>query len=116
MDIRESASVRQRFGSRKLANPLNFSSFGYETANEAEPAESMDAEAAVDGMQSMSLANSKETKKTFKRKTKKWWSSRKIQEERQPQEKETSLLTFPSSSSPRIFSINKFSIFSFFSE
>jgi len=53
-----------------LANPLNFSSFGYETANEAEPAESMDAEAAVDGMQSMSLANSKETKKPSKEKPK----------------------------------------------
>jgi len=70
MDIRESASVRQRFGSRKLANPLNFSSFGYETANEAEPAESMDAEAAVDGMQSMSLQHSKDTKKSSKEKPK----------------------------------------------
>ena len=27
-----------RFGSRKLANPLGFASFGFETADEAEPA------------------------------------------------------------------------------
>jgi len=37
LDIREAASVRSRFGSRKLTNPLGFSAFAYETANEAEP-------------------------------------------------------------------------------
>jgi hypothetical protein len=29
-------TVRSRFGNRKLENPLGFSSFGYETANDAE--------------------------------------------------------------------------------
>ena len=36
-DIRENAAVRSRFGSRELKNPLNFASFGYSTANDAEP-------------------------------------------------------------------------------
>jgi len=55
-DIREGKGVRQRFGKRKLENPLNFSSFGYETANEAEPAETMEPEAeAVTELNRMSL-------------------------------------------------------------
>jgi len=37
-DVREAAAVRNRFGARKLTNPLGFSPFGYETANDAEPA------------------------------------------------------------------------------
>merc|ERR1711994_910161 len=37
LDIREAASVRSRFGARKLTNPLGYSAFGYDTANEAEP-------------------------------------------------------------------------------
>jgi len=36
-DVREAAAVRNRFGSRKLSNPLGYSAFGYDTANEAEP-------------------------------------------------------------------------------
>jgi len=56
LDIREDAQVRQRFGSRKLQNPLNFSPFGYETADQAEPAESMDADATADELGSMSLS------------------------------------------------------------
>jgi len=56
LDIRESPQVRQRFGRRKLENPLNFSPFGYETADQAEPAESMDADAAADDLGSMSLS------------------------------------------------------------
>ena len=31
------AIFNPRFGSRKLSNPLGYSAFGYETANEAEP-------------------------------------------------------------------------------
>ena len=38
LDIRESAAVRSRFGTRKLTNPLGFSAFGFDTANDAEPA------------------------------------------------------------------------------
>lgn len=62
LDIRESGQVRQRFGNRKLENPLNFSFFGYETANDAEPAEHMDAESTAEELQSMSLSNAKETR------------------------------------------------------
>lgn len=54
-DVRENIQVRQRFGNRKLENPMNFSAFGFATANEAEPAETMDAESAADVLQSMSL-------------------------------------------------------------
>jgi len=36
-DVREAAAVRTRFGSRKLTNPLGYSSFGFETADDAEP-------------------------------------------------------------------------------
>ena len=35
-DIRENAAVRSRFGDRELRNPLNYSNFGFNTANEAE--------------------------------------------------------------------------------
>jgi len=55
LDIRENTQVRQRFGNRKLENPMNFSPFGYETADQAEPAESMDADAAADELGSMSI-------------------------------------------------------------
>jgi len=37
LDIRENSGVRSRFGSRKLTNPMGYSAFGYETANDAEP-------------------------------------------------------------------------------
>ena len=36
LDIRESASVRSRFGNRDLKNPLKYAEFGFNTANEAE--------------------------------------------------------------------------------
>jgi len=55
LDIRENTQVRQRFGNRKLENPMNFSPFGYDTADQAEPAESMDADAAADELGSMSI-------------------------------------------------------------
>ena len=35
-DIRENAAVRSRFGDRELKNPLSYSNFGFNTANEAE--------------------------------------------------------------------------------
>jgi len=54
-DIRESAVVRERFGSRTLANPLNVTPFGYATANEAEPDNEMETESAVKDLESMSL-------------------------------------------------------------
>ena len=53
-DIRESAPVRQRFGQRTLQNPLKTADFGFATADEAEPSEDMDTEAAA-SLQSMSL-------------------------------------------------------------
>eukprot|EP00088_Acartia_fossae_P024420 TRINITY_DN25374_c0_g1_i1.p1 TRINITY_DN25374_c0_g1~~TRINITY_DN25374_c0_g1_i1.p1 ORF type:complete len:375 (-),score=82.31 TRINITY_DN25374_c0_g1_i1:206-1234(-) len=60
-DIRESTQVRQRFGSRKLENPMNFVPFGFDTANEAEPTDAMDAESAADVLQSMSLQAASDT-------------------------------------------------------
>ncbi|TRY73816.1 hypothetical protein TCAL_02578 [Tigriopus californicus] len=59
LDIRESASVRHRFGERKLTNPLKTSNFGYSTINEAEPDPSpettVDAEMASDALEAMAL-------------------------------------------------------------
>jgi len=54
LDIRDSTQVRQRFGSRKLLNPLKTSEFGYSTANEAEPNE-METDAAAEVFETMSL-------------------------------------------------------------
>ena len=39
-----------RFGARKLTNPLGFSAFGYETANDAEPAAATADEEMADQM------------------------------------------------------------------
>ncbi|XP_023331435.1 periodic tryptophan protein 1 homolog, partial [Eurytemora carolleeae] len=62
MDIRESAQVRQKFGSRKLENPLKTSDFGYATADEAEPANvEMETESAADVLQTLSLEPAVET-------------------------------------------------------
>jgi len=55
MDIRESAQVRQRFGSKKLENPLNAAPFGFNTADEAEPDNEMETENATQVMESLSL-------------------------------------------------------------
>lgn len=55
LDLRESQLVRKRFGQRKLQNPLNTSEFGFATADEAEPAEEMETEAAAINMEAMSL-------------------------------------------------------------
>ena len=41
-DIRESATVRSRFGGRELKNPLRFSDFGYSTVNDAEAARNIE--------------------------------------------------------------------------
>eukprot|EP00095_Tigriopus_kingsejongensis_P005197 maker-scaffold321_size207582-snap-gene-1.33 protein:Tk05197 transcript:maker-scaffold321_size207582-snap-gene-1.33-mRNA-1 annotation:"periodic tryptophan protein 1 homolog" len=49
-DIREATSVRNRFGDRKLRNPLGVSEFGYPTLNEAEPDTAMDASQAMEAM------------------------------------------------------------------
>jgi len=55
LDIRESAQVRQRFGSRKLENPLNTVPFGFSTADEAEPDNVMETEDAAEVLGAMSL-------------------------------------------------------------
>lgn len=47
MDIRDSSDVRQRFGSRKLQNPLGTADFGFSTADEAEPEQEMDVAASA---------------------------------------------------------------------
>jgi len=62
LDVRESAPVRQRFGTRKLLNPLQTSDFGFSTANEAEPSEDMETEceSAAADLQSMSLQSVRE--------------------------------------------------------
>ncbi len=58
-DVREAAAVRSRFGSRKLANPLGFSEFGYKTADEAEPeaqnGEEMEEDAS-EALESMAIS------------------------------------------------------------
>eukprot|EP00088_Acartia_fossae_P040928 TRINITY_DN42682_c0_g1_i1.p1 TRINITY_DN42682_c0_g1~~TRINITY_DN42682_c0_g1_i1.p1 ORF type:complete len:558 (-),score=115.32 TRINITY_DN42682_c0_g1_i1:52-1725(-) len=54
-DIRESAQVRQRFGSRKLENPLQTADFGHSTADEAEQKE-METDVAAEVLQSMSIS------------------------------------------------------------
>jgi len=56
MDLRDSQPVRNRFGKRILQNPLNTADFGFSTADEAEPAEDMETEAATATLESMSLA------------------------------------------------------------
>jgi len=61
-DIRESTTVRQRFGNRTLANPLNVTPFGYTTANEAEPDNEMETENAVKVMENMSLDSKRSEK------------------------------------------------------
>jgi len=55
LDIRENSQVRSRFGNRKLLNPLKTADFGFETADDAEPGEDMETEAAI-SLGSMSLA------------------------------------------------------------
>jgi len=55
LDIRDSAQVRARFGKRQLQNPLKTAEFGFATADEAEPGEDMETEAAI-SLGSMTLA------------------------------------------------------------
>lgn len=54
MDIRDSADVRQRFGSRKLQNPLGTAEFGFSTADEAEPEQDM--EVAASALENMDIS------------------------------------------------------------
>ena len=42
-------SVRRRFGSRRLVNPLGYADFGFATADEAEPGEGEGAGATANG-------------------------------------------------------------------
>jgi len=56
LDIRDSAQVRSRFGKRQLQNPLKTAEFGFATADEAEPGEDMETEAAI-CLGSMTLAS-----------------------------------------------------------
>lgn len=56
LDIRDSAQVRSRFGQRQLQNPLKTAEFGFATADEAEPGEDMETEAAI-SLGSMTLAS-----------------------------------------------------------
>jgi len=56
LDIRDSAQVRARFGKRELQNPLKTAEFGFATADEAEPGEDMETEAAI-SLGSMTLAS-----------------------------------------------------------
>jgi len=56
MDIRDSADVRQRFGSRTLLNPLGTADFGFSTADEAEPAQEMETDLATSALESMNLS------------------------------------------------------------
>jgi len=56
LDIRDSALVRARFGKRQLQNPLKTAEFGFATADEAEPGEDMETEAAI-SLGSMTLAS-----------------------------------------------------------
>jgi len=56
LDIRDSAQVRSRFGKRQLQNPLKTAEFGFATADEAEPGEDMETEAAI-SLGSMTLAS-----------------------------------------------------------
>jgi len=46
-DIRESAPVKARFGKRNLQNPLGTAEFGFLTADDAEPEEDMETDAAA---------------------------------------------------------------------
>jgi len=46
-DVRESKAVRERFGERRLLNPLATADFGFSTASEAEPGQDMETEAAA---------------------------------------------------------------------
>ena len=50
------AQVRSRFGIRQLQNPLKTAEFGFATADEAEPGEDMETEAAI-SLGSMTLAS-----------------------------------------------------------
>lgn len=56
LDIRDNAQVRSRFGKRQLQNPLKTAEFGFATADEAEPGEDMETEAAI-SLGSMTLAS-----------------------------------------------------------
>jgi len=56
LDVRDSAQVRARFGKRQLQNPLKTAEFGFATADEAEPGEDMETEAAI-SLGSMTLAS-----------------------------------------------------------
>ena len=47
LDIRESASVRSRFGSRKLKNPFSYADFGFSTADEADITEGLTGNSIV---------------------------------------------------------------------
>jgi len=62
-DVRESAPVKARFGQRTLQNPLKTAEFGFATADEAEPADDMDAEAAL-SLESMTIKEEKPVVKT----------------------------------------------------
>merc|ERR1711915_413689 len=46
-DVRESAPVKARFGKRTLQNPLKTAEFGFATADDAEPEEDMETDAAA---------------------------------------------------------------------
>merc|ERR1739838_538429 len=56
LDIRDSATVRTRFGKRQLQNPLKTAEFGFAAADEAEPGEDTETEAAI-SLGSMTLAS-----------------------------------------------------------
>jgi len=55
MDIRDSADVRQKFGKRKLMNPLGTADFGFSTADEAEPSQDMDTDQAAVALESLEI-------------------------------------------------------------
>jgi len=55
MDIRQMADVRQRFGSRKMVNPLGTADFGFSTADEAENTADMETDTAASALESMKI-------------------------------------------------------------
>merc|ERR1711874_757355 len=56
MDIRDSADVRQRFGAKKLVNPLGTADFGFSTADEAENTADMETDTAATALESMEIS------------------------------------------------------------
>jgi hypothetical protein len=59
LDVREMQAVRNTFGKRHLQNPLKTAEFGFAPAEEAEPGEDMETEAAAATLRSMTLAPEK---------------------------------------------------------